>query len=737
MKALYGGAGRRHAAVATPNLGPGQAGRNPETFHAMKTFRPAEIRNFALVGHATSGKTTLAEAMLYCGGAVHRLGSVAQGTTVSDYHVGEQQRHISVHGTLLNCEWGGRQLNFIDTPGYLDFSSEGIHALRVADFAVVVIHAGHGIGVGTEMMWDYAGQFGIPRIIVVNALDKEHHDFDALVAEIRARFGQEIFPMQVPVDSGPGFHQVLDVLRSEIVSYAGDRSGKFTEVPAMGEWAVRVKAMHQELIEHIAESDDTLLQKFFDEGGLSEEVLRTGIHPAVQRQAFIPLFCTAGEMNIGVARLLDFIAKFGSSPDDRQTVGATEVATGDPCLVALNGTEPVAYVFKTLTDQQSGDLSIFRVYSGTVRGGMELYNSDRRITERLGQLYRLNGKLRTPVEELTAGDMGATVKLKDTHTGNTLCDVRHGVVLPKLVYPVPYTHAALQLNSPGDEDRLATGLVALHEEDLAFSYHTDAELHQFIISAQGELHLEVLFERLKRRYKVDIELVPPKIRYRETIRASADARYRHKKQSGGAGQFAEVWMRIEPAPRDAGITFTQSLTGQDVDRVFVPSVEKGVHTAANEGIHGGYRVTDVKIDFYGGKMHTVDSKDIAFQIAGYFAFKEAFRNARPVLLEPIHELEIRVPEEFVGRVVGDISSRRGKILGMDVSGRLQVLRAQVPAALLHHYGTVLRSLTGGRGLHSEKFSHYEDVPPEVEKKIVGEYAAARAAGTARSHAHQQ
>jgi elongation factor G len=454
-----------------------------------------------------------------------------------------------------------RQLNFIDTPGYLDFSSEGIHALRVADFAVVVIHAGHGIGVGTEMMWDYAGQFGIPRIIVVNALDKEQHDFDALVAEIRARFGQEIFPMQVPVDSGPGFHQVLDVLRSEIVSYAGDRSGKFTEVPAMGEWAVRVKAMHQELIEHIAESDDTLLQKFFDEGGLSEEVLRTGIHPAVQRQAFIPLFCTAGETNIGVARLLDFIAQFGSSPEDRQTVGAKEVATGDPCLVALNGTEPVAYVFKTLTDQQSGDLSIFRVYSGTVRGGMELYNSDRRITERLGQLYRLNGKLRTPVEELTAGDMGATVKLKDTHTGNTLCDVRHGVVLPKLVYPVPYTHAALQLNSPGDEDRLATGLVALHEEDLAFSYHTDAELHQFIISAQGELHLEVLFERLKRRYKVDIELVPPKIRYRETIRASADARYRHKKQSGGAGQFAEVWMRIEPAPRDAGITFTQSLTG--------------------------------------------------------------------------------------------------------------------------------------------------------------------------------
>jgi small GTP-binding protein len=287
----------------------------------MKIAQPADIRNFALVGHATSGKTTLAEAMLYCGGAISRLGSVAQGSTVSDYHVGEQQRHISIHGTTLHCAWQGRQLNFIDTPGYLDFSSEAIHALRVADFAVVVIHASHGIGVGTEMMWDYAGQFGIPRIIVINALDKENYDFDALVEEIRGRFGREIFPMQVPVDAGPGFHQVLDVLRSEIVSYATDKSGKYTEGPATGAWGERVKGLHQELIEHVAETDDTLLQKFFDEGGLSEEVLRTGIHPAVQRQAFVPLFCTAGETNIGVARLLDFIARFGSSPADRRTVG--------------------------------------------------------------------------------------------------------------------------------------------------------------------------------------------------------------------------------------------------------------------------------------------------------------------------------------------------------------------------------------------------------------------------------
>lgn len=695
----------------------------------MNGTRPADIRNFAIVGHATCGKTTLAEAMLFCGGAIHRLGTVPQGSTVSDYHVGEQQRHISIHGTPLNCQWQERRFNFIDTPGYLDFSGEAINALRVADFALVVIHATQGIGVGTELMWEQAGNFGIPRIIVVNGFDKEKVNFDSLLAEIRERFGAAVFPLAVPLDPGPGFHRVLDVMRSEIVSYASDRSGKFTEEPATGADKARVDALHKDLIEHIAESDDTLLEKYFAEGGLSEDVLRTGIHPAVQRQAFIPLLCTSADANVGVARLMDFIAKYGSSPEDRQTVGAVD-ANGDPVLVSLAGKEHVAYVFKTLTDPQSGDLSLFRVYSGDVHTNMELYNSDRRITERIGQLYRLNGKNRTQVDILYAGDIGAAVKLKDTHTGNTLCDAKHIVSLPKVTYPVPYTTAALKLNAPGDEEKLAAGLAALHEEDNAFTYHTDPEIHQFIIAAQGELHLEVLFERLKRRYKVDVSLEPPKIRYRETIRGRAEARYRHKKQTGGAGQFAEVWLQIEPAARDSGLEFTETLVGQDVDRVFVPSVEKGVKTAGTEGVHAGYRVTDVKVEFSGGKMHPVDSKDIAFQIAGYFAFREAFQKAHPVLLEPIHELEIRVPEEFVGRVVGDLSGRRGKILGMDVAGRLQVVRALVPAAQLYHYGTALRSLTGGRGLHSEKFGHYEELPADQARKLVETYQQARAAGTA-------
>jgi elongation factor G len=645
---------------------------------------------------------------------------------VSDYHVGEQQRHISLHGTPLNCEWQRRRFNIIDTPGYSDFAGEAIHALRVADFALVVINAGHGIGVGTEVMWDCAGQLGIPRLIVVNGFDREKYDFDVLVTEIRGRFGRQVFPMQVPVDPGPGFHQMLDVLRSEVVSYAADRSGKYREEPAAGPWLARVQALHKDLVEHIAESDDTLLQKFFDEGGLSEEVLRTGIHPAVQQQVFIPLFCTSGATNVGVARLMDFIAKFGSSPDDRQTIGATAAATDTPCLVRLAGAEPVAYVFKTLTDPLSGDLSLFRVYSGGVHTGMDLHNSDRRVSERIGQLYRLNGKLRTPVDQLTAGDIGAAVKLKDTHTGNTLCTAKHPVTLSKVVYPKPNIHASLVAKVKGEEDKIASGLAALREEDPTFLYVVDSELHQTIISAQGELHLEVVADRLRRRHNVHVELAEPRVKYRETIKGRGDSKHRHKKQTGGAGQFAEVWMRIEPKPRDSGVEFTNSLVGQNVDRVFVPSVEKGVNQSCTEGILAGCRVTDVKIDFYDGKMHPVDSKDIAFQIAGYFAFKEAFMAAKPCLLEPIENVEIRIPEDCMGKVMGDLSSRRGKIMGMDNDGAFQVIKAQVPTKELYHYSSTLRSLTGGRGVHTEEFSHYEEMPREATEKVIAEAAKRKA-----------
>ena len=685
----------------------------------MKEYKPGDIRNFAIVGHASSGKTMLSEAMLACAGVINRMGSIAAGSTVSDYHDNEQQRQISVSATLMHAEWLGKKFNILDCPGYADFISEGLGALRVGDFALIVVHANHGVGVGTDAVWKYATEDGIPKMIVVNAFDKEETDFDKTLKQIREHFGERVFPLTLPVNPGPGFNQVLDVPRDKVITYATDKSGKFTEAPASGAIKEKVDELHKQLIEYVAESDDSLMEKFFAQGGLSEEEWRAGIHAAIQKQVFTPLFVASAENNIGVARLMDIIAKYGSSPVDRQSVTAHD-PDGKDVEVGLNDPDPVLYVFKTMSEAQFGELSFFRVYSGSVKFGSELYNTARRSTEKIGQIYLLNGKTRVSVPTLGPGDIGAVVKLKDTHTGNTLCNAKKAVLLPKVEYPRPNIHASLKSSVKGEEDKIASGLAALHHEDPTFLHMVDSELHQTIVSAQGELHLEVIAERLRKRYNVHVELGEPRVRYRETIKSKGDSKYRHKKQTGGAGQFAEVWMRIEPKPRDTGLEFSQSLAGQNVDRVFVPSVEKGVNKAAEEGILAGYRVVDVKVDFYDGKMHPVDSKDIAFQIAGYFAFKESFMAARPCLLEPIHTVEIRIPEDCMGKVMGDLSSRRGKIQGMDMEGSFQLIKAHVPAKELYRYSSTLRSLTGGRGVHREDFSHYEEMPRDQEQKVVEE-----------------
>ncbi len=690
----------------------------------MKEYQAADIRNIAIVGHASAGKTMLSESMLASAGVINRMGSIAAGSTVSDYHDSEQQRQISVATTLMHLEWQGKKLNLLDSPGYADFISEGLGALRVSDVAVIVVHANHGVGVGTDTVWKYATELGIPKIIVLNAFDKEETDFEKTLADVRSHFGERVFPLAIPVNPGPGFNQVLDVQRNEVLTYAGDKSGKYTEAPASGAAADRVNPLHSSLIEYIAESNDALMEKFFAQGGLSEEEMRAGLHAAIQQQVFTPLFVTSADNNIGVARLLDFIAKYGSSPADRPATKATD-SEGNEVEISLTSPEPVIYVFKTMSEAQFGELSFFRIYSGSLKFGSELYNTDRRSTEKIGQIYVLNGKIRTSVPLLSAGDIGAVVKLKDTNTGDTLCGTKKPVSLAKVPYPKPNIHASLKSSGKGEEDKIASGLAALHHEDPTFLYMVDAELRQTIVSAQGELHLEVIADKLRKRYNVHVELMEPRVRYRETIKGRGDSKYRHKKQTGGAGQFAEVWMKIEPKPRDTGVEFTQSLTGQNVDRVYVPSVEKGVMKACDEGILAGYRVVDVKIDFYDGKMHPVDSKDIAFQIAGYFGFKEAFNMARPCLLEPIHMVEIRIPEDCMGKVMGDLSSRRGKIQGMDMDGGFQIIKAHVPAKELYRYSSTLRSLTGGRGVHGESFSHYEEMPREAEQRVVEESKKAR------------
>lgn len=677
------------------------------------TPSPDHIRNFALVGHQSSGKTILSEAMLACAGAITRMGSIEAGTTASDYHATEKERQISVHASLLHCLWQSNKFNIIDTPGYLDFISEGLGALRVGDFAMVVVNASNGPELGTDQVWEYASSYGIPKLIVVNGIDKDNVDFDQVLDNLRNHFGKSVFPMTLPIDPGPGCRRILDVLRSEEIDYATDRSGSYTEKPAEGVWKERVRALHAELIEHVAEADDNLLETFFDRGDLTEEQLRSGVHAAIQSETFIPVFATSALTNVGVARLMDLVSKYGSSPVDRQKVPAIDEA-GNQGLISLDDQSPSCYIWKTISEPHVGELSFCRMYSGSIRPGLELYNPNRDKVEKIAQIFTLNGHERDPIDEIGPGDIGVMAKLRDTHTGDTLTSPDRKVRLPSVAYPKPNIHGALIPLHKGDEDKLATGLAVLHEEDPTFLYSYSSETKQLVVSGQGELHLEVIKARLLNRFNVGIEIVEPRVPFRETIRKHSESKYRHKKQSGGAGQFAEVWMRIRPAERNSGIEFKQSLTGTNVDRVFVPSVEKGVQAACEEGIIAGYHVTDVAVDFYDGKMHTVDSKDVAFQIAGKEAFKEAFRSADPCLLEPILLVEVKVPEVYLGDVMSDLSSRRGHILGVDMDSRLRVVKAHVPQAEMYRYATTLRSLTGGIGRHVEEFSHYELLPSGKE-----------------------
>lgn len=693
----------------------------------MADYRAPQIRNFTLVGHASSGKTMLAEAMMACCKQIGRMGTIETGTTVSDFHQSEKDHGISVHATVLTAEWAGTKLNILDAPGYQDFISEALCALRVGDFAVVVVNAAQGVSVGTDKMWRAADAFNLPKILVVTGLDKPNTSFETVLEQAREHFGAHVFPLTLPVDEGPGFHQVLDVMRTELVTYKTDGSGDYTESPAAGAQADRVKALHRQLIEYVAEADNELMEKFFAQDGLDEAELRAGLHRALGDQVFVPVFATSTVNNIGVARLLDHIAKYELSPVDHKQVTGRD-PDGNAVTVDLDDRNPALYVFKTMNEPGVGELSMFRIYSGEVTTGMELYNPARNCTERLGQLYVLNGHKRTAVQKLVAGDLGATVKLRDTHTGNTLCTRAQPVLLPEVQFPAPNIHGALVCDAPGDEDKFAVGLNTLGVEDPSFRHRVDDEIHQTIVSGQGEIHLQVTLERLKRRFGVNVTMTEPRIPYRETIRSKGESKYRHKKQTGGAGQFAEVWLRVAPGESGKGVDFRQTLVGTNVDRVFVPSVEKGVRTVCNEGVLAGCRIVDVKIEFYDGKMHPVDSKDIAFQVAGYHAFKEAFQQANPCLLEPVFEVAVTAPEDCVGDVLGDLSSRRSRILGVEADGHFQIIRALVPQRELHHYSTRLRSLTASRGSHTEVFSSYERVPAELEQTVIVEARAARTNG---------
>jgi elongation factor G len=683
------------------------------------------IRNLALVGHAGSGKTTLAEGIAFAAGATTRRGTTLEGNTLSDYHPDEIARKHSINTTLLSLSAQGTKLNLLDSPGYSDFSGEVRSALHVADTALVVINAGQGVEIGSDQAWGYCTTDENSVIFVVNKLDvtTTGTDFDMLVEEMKNHFGHQTAVVQFPYNAGPGFSAIVDVMKMKLLKFATDGSGNYTEENIPADVGDQADLLHRELVEIVAESDDSLMEEFFaNDGKLDESHFSGGIHESLAHRKLFPILCADAEHNIGTKRILEFIITNAPAPEDHITdVHGTNPDTKQE--VSLNSAPKDAttlFVFKTVSEAHLGDLSFFRVYHGSIHSGLDLVNESNGKSERVGQIYQMNGKTRKEVHSVAVGDIAAAVKLRDTHTNNTLSSRTFPVVMKPIDLPAPIITSAVQAKNKGDEEKVAIGLHSLHEEDPTFIITQDPELHQTLIQGQGELHIDIIVKRLKEKFKVDVDIVEPKIPFRETIKSNAETRYRHKKQSGGAGQFGEVAIKLNPKKRGEGYEFVDAIVGGVVSGKHIPAVDKGIQEFLVHGPIAGYPVVDLQVTLFDGKEHPVDSNENAFKTAGKMAFKEAFLAAKPVLLEPIYEIEVTVPGDHMGDVLGDVSSRRGKVLGMETRGSFETIRALVPLAELHHYSTRLRSLTQGRGSHKQRFDHYEEAPHEFATKVAAE-----------------
>ncbi len=701
----------------------------------MQVYDADHVRNVALVGHQRSGKTTLAEAMLFSAGAVPRMGSVGEGTTASDYHPSEKEREMSVFTSLLHAEWEGHKINILDTPGYLDFVGETVAALKVADTAIFVIDAAEGVQVGTEQAWSYCERTETPVMFVLNKLDTSGADFETALGKMRERFGRAATPVQLP--GGAGTRTIIDVLLMKQIRF--DDRGQAHFEPISDTFAGRAAELHNELVENIAENDERLMERYFEQGELTEDEMREGLRAAMIRRQLFPIFLTVASENVGVSRLMSFIDNVCPSPAMMPPphLDAGEVHV-DPAA------SPVAFVFRTMAEEHVGEYSFLRVMDGTLEAGMDLENAQHSTTERLGGLFAINGRQRDPVQKLVAGDLGATVKLRDTHTSDTLRKKGSAALVSPIQFPAPRVTMAVRAEKAGEEDKMAQGLHQLMKEDPSLHLHHDANLSQMTLSGQGEMHLDVARYRLKNRYGVDIAYDRPKVSYRETVQTRTRSSYRHKKQTGGAGQFADISMMLEPLtetfnpPEDmkqrgehtlvtgwgARIQFIDAIVGGMIDmQRFFGAIQKGVAEALREGPVAGYPVGDVRVVIFEGGMHSVDSNENAFKTASKQCFRQAFRDANPAVLEPIQALDVLVPEEYMGDVLGDLNTRRARIQGMDADGVFQKITAHVPESELYRYATTLRSLTQGRGLHRTRFSHYEAMPRHVQDKLVAENAA--------------
>jgi len=684
----------------------------------LKEYKANDIRNIAFIGHGGSGKTTISELLLFATGETNRIGTVEDGNTVSDFTANEIERKISILSTPLHFEWLNKKINLIDTPGYSDFTGQINASLHVVDFALAVVKSAEGIEVGTETAWDIAEHNDIAKGVIINKIDSEHSRFDEVFELIKDRLSPDAVIVTFPLNEGVAADTIIDVLRKKAFKY-GDSTGKtIEEVEIPTELNAKVDKLHEELIEKIAESTEDLMNKFFEEGTLSDEDLQRGIKAALINKSFIPVFAMSALKSLGIKSFMDFIANYAPSPIECKKVQG-KINDKDVEIYADENSKPIIQVFKSMSEKHVGELSIFKVVSGTLNAGMDLFNTKREKVERLGQLLVINGKNRKEVTNLHAGDIGAVVKLKDTHTSDTLATKDNLIILKEIVFPKPVIRGAIKPKAKGDEDKISSGLHIVHEEDPSLAVHHDPELSQTIVSGQGELQLALAIKLLKDRYNVDVELVEPKIPYRETIRSvNENAEYKHKKQSGGRGQYGHVVLKLEPLPRGTGFEFVDAIVGGAVPGRFIPAVEKGIKEVMEKGILTSSKVIDIRATLHFGSYHDVDSDEMSFKIAASQAFKKGFQEAKPVILEPIYDVTIKVPEEFMGDVMGDISSRRGKISGMDTEGPFQIIKAKVPLAELYKYSTQLRSLTSGRGIHLREFSHYEDVPKDVESKII-------------------
>ena len=685
----------------------------------MKDYSMGKLRNVGLISHGGVGKTSLAEAMLFNAGETNRLGKVEDGTTVSDCHDDEIERKISINTSLLHYEWKHHKVNLLDTPGYSDFLGEVRGALRVVETGVVLINAVSGVEVGTEQVWEFAEEEDASRIFFINRMDKENASFEKTVDMLKDRFGMKVVPVQFPVKEGDGFHSFVDLIHKKLVTCTTDGSGKATESAIPADLKDKADELHEKLVEAIAESDDEILEKYFEEGKISAEDFKTGLLKGIKEKNIFPVLVGAALHNIGVKELMDFIVNFAPSPAEFPEVVGQDIKSGEEIVRKASPDAPMAsLVFKIISELHVGEFSCFRVFSGVMRVGDEVLNPNQNSTEKIGQIYILNGKNRKEVSQVSAGDMASVVKLKNTHAGNTLCDKKEPILLKGIKFPEPVIRVAVEPKSKGDEEKIGVGLQTIHEEDPTFISRFDPELRQTIIQGQGELHLAIVVRRLKDKFGVEVDLAEPKIPYRETIKGKAEVQSKYKRQSGGRGQYGDVWIRLESRNRGEGYEFVDAIVGGVVPGKYIPAVDKGIQEAMTEGVLAGYPVVDVKATLYDGSYHSVDSSDMAFKIAGSMAFKKAFLEAKPILLEPIYDVEVKVPEEYLGDVMGDLSSRRGKIQGIDAEGPFQIIRAKVPLAELYRYSTSLRSMTQGRGIHRRKFSHYEEVPRDIAEKII-------------------